>query len=74
MSKPGFIPRACECTHSLSAFVASLIPQTWMQSPKHCPAVRCQCGGQYYSFSERKSFNSVTSGKPGEAACIDIEW
>ena len=55
------MPRACACTHSLSAFVASLIPQPWMQSPKHCPAVRCQCGKQYYSFAERKAFNSVPS-------------
>jgi len=50
---------ACKCTHSLSAFVASLIPQPWMQHASHCPAVRCQCGKQYYSFAAKAAFNSV---------------
>lgn len=50
---------ACECTHSMSAFVASLIPQPWMQDKKHCPAVRCKCGKQYYSFSMDEAFNSA---------------
>ena len=55
----GIVMPPCECTHSSSAFGASLIPQRWMQSPKHCPAVRCPCGKQYYSLAEQKAFNTV---------------
>ena len=42
--------RACKCTHALSLFCASLIPQDWMQSDSHCPAVRCPCGKTYVTL------------------------
>lgn len=48
----------CTCETTLPMFCASLIPQPWMQSAKHCPAVRCQCGRRYYSYSEKRIFDS----------------
>ena len=47
---------ACDCTHTLPMFCASLIGQPWMQSAKHVPAVLCQCGKTYWSLAERTSF------------------
>lgn len=57
--------RPCDCTHSLSLFCASLIPQPWMQSAAHCPAVRCRCGKQYFSLSQNRAFASVAAGDNG---------
>lgn len=50
---------ACDCIHTVGLFAGSLLPQPWMQSPKHPPAVRCICGKQYYSLRVKQAFNSV---------------
>lgn len=47
----------CDCKTTLPMACASLIPQPWMRTPKHCPAVRCRCGKRYYSLSYKQTFD-----------------
>jgi hypothetical protein len=53
----------CNCACSLSLFCASLISQPWMQDKSHCPAVECECGKRYWSYSKKAAFDSkLTKG------------
>ena len=60
----------CPCRRTRSVFVMSIIPCPWMQSARHCPAVRCECGKRYYSLATggayecRREEPDRTSGGP----------